>query len=231
MTMDKDAVRVPLAEFEAGAPRVDALPAPALPEIAFAGRSNVGKSSLMNSLMARKGLVRTSSTPGCTRQINLFKATLDDGLAMRLVDLPGYGYAKLSKSEKATWGPMLEGYLRERPTLRAVVIIVDARRGLEPDDQQLLEFLREPRSKVAGDAKPVAAFVVATKLDKMALNKQKPALLALRKRAGIPVLGYSAVTHAGREVLWGFIRKEAAVPPPSDEAEGEAPLAGPAGVG
>ena len=206
--MEKKAVGVPVAEFEAGAPRVDALPPPEVPEIAFAGRSNVGKSSLMNSLMARKGLVRTSSTPGCTRQINLFKATLDDGLSLRLVDLPGYGYAKLSKTEKATWGPMLEGYLRERPTLRAVVVIVDARRGVEADDEQLLEFLREPRAASAGGdpGAPVAALVVATKLDKMPLSKQKPALEVMRKEAKVPVLGFSAVTHAGREALWARIR-------------------------
>jgi GTP-binding protein len=86
-----------------------------------------------------------------------------------------------------------------------VVLIVDARRGLEEDDVQLLDFLREARS---GDARPLAALVVATKLDKLALSKQKPALEALRKRGGIPVLGYSAVTHAGREALWARIRRE-----------------------
>jgi GTP-binding protein len=204
MSMDKDAVRVPKAEFEAAAERVDGLLPPAEPEIAFAGRSNVGKSSLMNSLMARKGLVRTSRTPGRTRQINLFKATLEDGLTLRLVDLPGYGYAKLSKTQKATWGPMLEGYLKERSTLRAVVVIVDARRGVEEDDVQLLDFLREART---GDAKPLGALIVATKLDKLALSKQKPALEAMRKSAGLAVLGYSAVTHAGREALWARIRK------------------------
>jgi GTP-binding protein len=205
MTMDKTAVRVPLAEFEAGATRADALPPSTLAEVAFAGRSNVGKSSLLNSLMARKGLVRTSRTPGRTRQINVFKAALDDGLTLRLVDLPGYGYAKLSKTEKATWGPMLEGYLKERPTLRAVVVIVDARRGIEEDDVQLLEFLRAPRE---GQGKPVVAMVIATKLDKLALSKQKPALEAMRKRSGVAVLGYSAVTHAGREALWARIRRE-----------------------
>jgi GTP-binding protein len=198
--MDKNAERVQEAEFEASAPRVDALPAAESPEVAFAGRSNVGKSSLMNSLLARKGLVRTSSTPGCTRQINLFKATLGDGTTLRLVDLPGYGYARLSKTERATWGPMLEGYLEKRPTLRAVVILVDARRGVEDQDEQLLEFL-------AAAARPVTAILVATKLDKLALSKQKPALEVMRKRAGSAVLGYSAVTHAGREALWARIKK------------------------
>src|SRR5438270_12220013 len=105
---DKDVVRVSDAEFAAGAVRAEGLPAPALSEIAFAGRSNVGKSSLLNALMQRKSLARTSNTPGCTRQINVFRVRTADGLEVGFVDLPGYGYAKRAKSEKITWGPMLE---------------------------------------------------------------------------------------------------------------------------
>jgi len=208
MEQGDEGVRIATAEFEAGAPDTKGLPEAGLAEVAFAGKSNVGKSSVMNSLLSRKSLVRTSSTPGCTRQINLFKTELVDGLALRLVDLPGYGYAKLSKTVKATWGPMLEGYLRTRPTLRAVVVIVDARRGVEPDDEQLIDFLKEPRD-IEG-TKPVAALVVATTLDKMPLNKRKPLLEAIRRKAGVPVIGYSAVTHEGREILWAKIRRETA---------------------
>jgi len=190
------------AEFVAGAPATDKLPAPALAEVAFCGRSNVGKSSLMNTLVARRGLVRTSSTPGCTRQINVFEVRTADGLSLHLTDLPGYGYAKLSKAEKKSWGPMLEGYLRERPTLRAAVLLFDARRGLEPDDEQLLEFLRTPRP--AGEIEIV---LVATKLDKLSLSARKPRLAELKKQTGTQILGFSAVTGDGREDLWRRLRR------------------------
>jgi len=209
-----DSNRVVDATYVAGATRAAQLPPPALAEIAFAGRSNVGKSSLLNAMMQRRNLVRTSSTPGCTRQINVFKAALVDDLALHLVDLPGYGYAKLSKSEKSTWGAMIEGYLRERVTLRAVVLIVDVRRGLEEDDVELLEFLRETRgAEGEGDqversasVPAVQRIVVATKLDKLPVNQRKPALMALRKASGVAALGFSAVTGDGRGELWGRIR-------------------------
>ncbi len=196
--------RVVQAEFVAGATKVDQLPAPALAEVAFAGKSNVGKSSLMNALMQRKNLVRTSNTPGRTREINLFSARTLDGLEINLVDLPGYGYAKVSKTDKRAWGPMLEGYLSSRPTLRAVVILVDIRRGVQEDDRALVEFLRAART--AQENKKVQPIVVATKMDKLALAKQKPAVMALKKAAKIPVLGFSAVTGDGREQLWAQIR-------------------------
>lgn len=201
---DEKVTRVHTAEFEAGAVTVAGLPSPDVGEIAFAGRSNVGKSSLMNALLDRRNLVRTSSTPGCTRQINLFRTTLDGGLDLRLVDLPGYGYAKISKTQRGSWGPMLEGYIRQRATLAAIVIVVDARRGVEEDDEQLLEFLALPRDVVA--PAPIRVVVVATKLDKLALSKQKPALKVLRERAGRAVVGFSAVTGEGREELWRILR-------------------------
>jgi GTP-binding protein len=205
--------RVFEAKFLAGAARAQDLPAPALAEIAFAGRSNVGKSSLMSALLDRHGLVRTSNTPGCTRRINVFEAKVEGGYGVHLVDLPGYGYAKVSKTEKAGWGPMLEGYLRTRPTLRAVVVLVDIRRGVEEDDRDLLEFLGEARPVDAPE--PLRAIVVATKLDKLARSKQKPALAALRKATGAErVVGFSAVTRQGRAELWdallGAIRTQGA---------------------
>jgi GTP-binding protein len=208
-----DSNRVIDATYVAGATRAAQLPPPALAEVAFAGRSNVGKSSLMNAMMQRRNLVRTSGTPGCTRQINVFKASMADGLALHLVDLPGYGYARLSKAEKSTWGAMIEGYLSERVTLRAVVLLVDVRRGPESDDEELLQFMAETRGaegegpKRSASLPEVQRVVVATKLDKLPASKRKPALMALKKSTGLPVIGFSAVTGDGRAELWGRLRK------------------------
>jgi GTP-binding protein len=199
--------RIVDAEFVAGAPSVAKLPPPALAEVAFAGRSNVGKSSLMNMLMSRKGLVRASNTPGRTREINVFLAKSLDGLALHLVDLPGYGYAKVSKAERKSWGPMMEGYLASRTTLRAVVMLVDVRRGVEEDDLELVHYMEEAReANRVEENKAVTLIVVATKLDKLALSKQKPAVQAIKDAAKVPVLGFSAVTGTGRDELWARIR-------------------------
>ena len=217
-------VRVASAEFAAGAARGDQMPDTSLfegaPEIAFAGRSNVGKSSLLNMMLARKGLARTSNTPGCTRQINFF----DIGLAppksetggaadvagevprlevpprLVFVDLPGYGYAKVSKSEAAAWKHLLEGYLHLRSTLRAVVILVDVRRGLEQEEEDLVEFL--------GERPSLRVIVAATKIDKLARSAQKPALAKLARGPDggrLEVVATSAETGAGREALWARI--------------------------
>jgi GTP-binding protein len=192
--------RVADAAFEASATSLASLPAPAALEACFAGRSNVGKSSLMNALVSRKGLVRTSSTPGCTRALNLFSVTLAGGPSLSMVDLPGYGYAKLSKAEKGRWGAMIEAYLRERPSLRAVVVIVDVRRGLEDDDKELMTFVQACNAQ--DKTRSLAVIFVATKLDKLALSKRKPALAALKRNAGLSPVGFSAETGQGREELW-----------------------------
>lgn len=187
-----------VAEFIAAATTAESLPAPALAEVAFAGRSNVGKSSMMNAVMQRKGLVRTSSTPGHTRSVNIFHATTREQLDLHLVDLPGYGFAKRSKKERLDWGPLLEDYLRKRPTLRAVFVLIDVRRGIEDDDMQLLEFCALPRP---GNA-PLATFIVATKIDLIPKAKRKPTLEAIKAAAGRRVIGFSAESHDGRAEVW-----------------------------
>lgn len=191
---EKSRVKISEAAFVAGAARRDQIPPPARPEIAFAGRSNVGKSSLLNMMLARRGLARTSRTPGCTRQINFFDVAITQGPDVSFVDLPGYGYAKVSKAESREWQRLLEGYLRDRETLEAVVILVDARRGLQEEEIELVEFL--------GTRPGLPVFVAVTKLDKLARNAQKPRLQAIEREAGVKVVGTSAETGAGREELW-----------------------------
>ncbi len=184
------------AEFIAGATALAQLPAPTFAEVAFAGRSNVGKSSLINNLVLRKKLVRTSSAPGCTRAINIFRVRLrTDGeeAHLDLVDLPGYGYAQRSKAERKAWGPLIEGFLSERPGLRGAVVIIDIRRGVQDDDEQLLEFL---------ESIGIAPILVATKLDKLPTSKRKPAIAKLRNQVGRPVTPYSSITGDGRDALW-----------------------------
>lgn len=197
---EKTELRIAKAEFAAAAAKPDQIPPPRGPEIAFAGRSNVGKSSLLNMLLARKGLARTSNTPGRTRQINFFDVAVAGGPELAFVDLPGYGYAKVSKSESASWKELLESYLQERKTLRAVVLLVDIRRGVEQEERDLLEFLAL--------RKELTVIVAATKIDKVSRNAQKPTIAKLAKEAGVRVIGTSADTRAGREELWSRILEQ-----------------------
>jgi GTP-binding protein len=199
--------RVVEAKFVAGAVDAGSLPAPTLLEIAFAGRSNVGKSSLLNAMMQRHSLARTSNTPGCTRQLNVFEVRCADGLTLHFADLPGYGWARRSKTERSQWQGMIEGYLRGRAGLRAVVLLVDVRRGVEDEERQLIDFLRGPRR--VSDPHPLEVIVVATKVDKLSAAARKPALDVLRQRAGVHALGFSAVTGDGTETLWARIRRAA----------------------
>jgi GTP-binding protein len=139
-------------EFIAGAAELDALPASQLPEVAFVGRSNVGKSSLINALTGRTGLARVSRTPGRTRQINLFRL----GGALVLADLPGYGFARVSKAEAAHWNALITGYLHTRKTLRRVILLLDARRGIMTSDEEAMRLL---------DGAAVSYQLVLTKTD------------------------------------------------------------------
>jgi len=182
------------AQFLASATALPQLPPPAFAEVAFAGRSNVGKSSLINALLERRKLVRTSGTPGCTRGVNLFRVRLKDpDGVVDVVDLPGYGYAKRSHAERRSWGPLIEGFLESRPGLRGVVVIVDARRGFEAEEHELLEFL---------DHVGRPAILVATKTDKVPPSKRKLRLLELERDIGRRVFGFSATTGDGRDRLW-----------------------------
>jgi GTP-binding protein len=143
----------------------DALPPGKLPEVAFVGRSNVGKSSLLNALTGRKALARVSQTPGATRQINFF----DLAGRLMLADLPGYGFAKVSRAETAAWQEMIFAYLRGRGSLRRALVLIDARRGPKESDQQVLALL----NKAA-----VSTLLVATKLDEVPVA-ERPGAMAL----------------------------------------------------
>jgi GTP-binding protein len=192
------------AEFAAAARELKSLPPEALPEIAFAGRSNVGKSSLLNALLGRRKLARTSSTPGCTRQLGFFKARARDGAAMMLVDLPGYGFAVRSKAERAAWGSLVETYLAQREVLCGVVLLVDARRGVEAEELALVEYLAGAR---AGRDRRVPMLLVATKIDKIPASRRRAALAALRTRHRGHVVGVSATTGEGLDELWQALRR------------------------
>jgi GTP-binding protein len=162
-----------------------------LPEVAFAGRSNVGKSSLINKLVHRKKFARVSNTPGRTREINFFEVNSTFVLA----DLPGYGYARVSKERKAGWRPLIEGYLRGSPLLRGIVQLLDARHSLTVDDLQMLDFLAHLRTPT---------IIVATKIDKVPAAKRAKRMEELALEAGVDldqVIPFSAVTGAGRDEL------------------------------
>jgi GTP-binding protein len=184
---------VTAASFVIEARTVAQLPAPTLNEVAFAGRSNVGKSTLLNAIAQRKGLARTSATPGCTRGLIVFDLTFRGGQSLRLVDLPGYGFAARGREERREWGGMIEGYLAgERPTLRCVAVLVDARRGPEEEERQLVQFL----SSVG-----VPFVFVATKLDKLSKNERFAALARIGSDFGARVVGVSGETGEGRDEL------------------------------
>ncbi len=204
-----DPKRIVSAEFVAGATELEHLPAPTLVEVAFAGRSNVGKSSLMNALCGRRNLVKTSGTPGCTRQISFFNVRTADGAELTLVDLPGYGYAKRSKTERAHWAGLIEGYLLARPTLRLVVALIDVRRGPEPDDADLLQLLRsEPEIQ-----RPALNILsVGTKLDKLPHNQRKLAVQKLQPLVDTELHGVSTELPETQAKVWRRVRSLAGLP-------------------
>ncbi len=188
-------MKIKEARFVTAAPTPGALPEPSLPEAAFMGRSNVGKSSLIATLTERKKLVRVSRTPGRTRSINFFRVELVEEPLM-LVDLPGYGYAEAPAEERRQWGPLITAYLRDRPTLVLNVMILDARRELSGDDEDLLTML-------ADFGRPTV--LVATKIDKLGKSRRKPAVRRLTEQTGFRVIPFSAKTGEGASVLWRVV--------------------------
>jgi GTP-binding protein len=184
-------------------------PEPTLPEIAFAGRSNVGKSSLLNKLIRRKKFARVSNTPGRTREVNFFK--VND--AFILVDLPGYGYARISKEQKVGWKPLIEGYLRHSPQLRGIVQLLDVRHDPTQDDEQMLGFLAELG---------VPTVVALTKVDKLRARERGARVAELTAMLGLSdeqVIPFSAETGEGRDDLAAAVRDLLAQPAWREAAE------------
>ena len=169
------------------------LPDTGRPEVAFAGKSNVGKSSLINALMNRKALARTSSQPGKTQTINFYNINE----AIYLVDLPGYGYARTSAAEKEQWGVMIERYLHTSRNLKAVFLLVDIRHAPNANDHQMYDWI------VQNGYQPI---IIATKLDKLKRSQVQKALRTIRDGLSLPkdtlLIPFSAETKQGREEIW-----------------------------
>ncbi len=188
-------MQVKSAEFITSALKPDQYPPEGPPEIAFAGRSNVGKSTLINTLVNRKHLVKTSSTPGRTQMLNFFAV---NGAAV-FVDLPGYGWARVPERIKKQWGPMVERYLSTRRTLKGVVVILDIRRRPRPEDAELINWLLE---------NAIAVVLVATKADKLPKNRRIKQVRTICGDLGIAredLLCFSAKTRQGLNQLWAAI--------------------------
>lgn len=172
------------------------LPDNKLPEVAFAGKSNVGKSSLINALMMRKSLARTSAQPGKTQTINFYNINKE----IYLVDLPGYGYAKASEKEREAWGQMIERYLNTSEKLRAVFLLVDIRHAPSANDKQMFEWM----AYVGYD--PI---VIATKLDKIKRSQIDKQIKIIRQGLGADretiIVPFSAETKQGRDIIWDFM--------------------------
>ena len=174
------------------------LPETKLPEIAFAGKSNVGKSSLINALINRKSLARTSSQPGKTQTINFYNVNKE----LYFVDLPGYGYAKVSKEEQAKWGALIEKYLQTSKQLKAVFLLIDIRHEVKAHDKEMYDWIRY------NGYDPV---IIATKADKISRNQMAKQMKVIREGLGvakasdITILPFSALTKQGRDEIWDAI--------------------------
>ncbi|MGB9803631.1 ribosome biogenesis GTP-binding protein YihA/YsxC [Desulfofundulus sp.] len=184
------------AEFVRSITELNRCPDGGRPEVALAGRSNVGKSSLLNCLVNRRNLARTSNTPGRTRTINFYLINK----RFYLVDLPGYGYARVPEKVRLNWGPLIEGYLSHRPELRGVVQIVDLRHPPTAQDVQLYQWLKHHH---------LPAVVVATKADKLSRSQGLQQLQVVRQTLGLVeedrLIKFSARTREGRDELWRVI--------------------------
>ncbi len=203
-------MKIKTAEFIISAVSPKQYPAGDLPEIALAGRSNVGKSSFINRMVNRKSLARTSQKPGKTQTLNYY--LIND--AFYFVDVPGYGFAQVSKSERASWGKMIETYLLERKQLKCVIQIVDIRHEPTADDRMMMDFLKYYQ---------LPTIVIATKADKISRGKWNKHLKQIRDglqlEKGMPLIPFSAKTGEGKEEAWQVIRRYIGV---QDESEQEA---------
>ncbi|WP_333870145.1 ribosome biogenesis GTP-binding protein YihA/YsxC [Desulforamulus putei] len=190
-------MKIVAAEFLTSAVNPGGYPPGNLPEVAFVGRSNVGKSSLINRLVNRKGLARTSSTPGRTQLINFFK--INDQFVM--VDLPGYGYARVPDEVRAKWGKMIEGYLKNRESLKGVFLLLDCRHTPTSQDKQMYGWLLHYR---------LPTVVVATKIDKLSNNQWARQQAVIKKSLPLApehqLIPFSAETGRGRDELLGVIK-------------------------
>lgn len=189
-------MKITKAEFMTSAVKPSQYPPVGVPEIAFAGRSNVGKSSLINLLMGNKKLAKVSSTPGKTRTINFFNINDD----FRIVDLPGYGYAKVSKSQSDDWGPMMESYLSKREDLLKVLQLVDIRHAPSAQDKQMYEYLRYYG---------LSGIVIATKADKLSRNEMNKNISMIKKELELDqddiIIPVSSLTKQGMDEVLGIM--------------------------
>jgi len=185
------------AEFVTSAVKPSQYPPAVLPEIAFAGRSNVGKSSLINTLVNRKRLVKTSSTPGRTQLINFFNINEK----FSFVDIPGYGYAKVPASVKKKWGPMIETYITTRKTLKGVVLIMDLRRTPGPEEMNMLDWLNHY---------DIPSVPVLTKSDKLSKTRQKKQLKEISNTLSAGkdnFILFSAKSRQGKDAVWDAVKQ------------------------
>jgi GTP-binding protein len=196
--------------FIKSATRPGNYPEASLPEVAFAGRSNVGKSTLINTLVNRRGLVRTSSTPGRTQLLNFF----DINGEFSLVDLPGYGFAKVPLAVKKDWGPMVRTYLERREQLKGVVVLFDIRRVPREEDLDLLDWLEEFE---------VPTIPVITKIDKISRNRRAAQVKPILEATGLPLEAFSffsALSKEGREDIWERIEDALKLPGRKTDEDG-----------
>ncbi len=186
------------ARYELTAVKPGQYPAGNMPEVAFVGRSNVGKSSFINTMLNRKNLARVGATPGKTREINFYN--LDE--RVYFVDLPGYGYAKVSKTKKLSWDDVVETYLYSRMQLKLIIMLVDIRHSPSEDDRVMYEWLK---------GNSISSIVVASKADKISRNQLKARLLDIKSALGIEgeamPIPFSSETKQGKEEVWSVIDK------------------------
>lgn len=195
-------MNVTKAEMVITAGKASQFPVHEMPEIAFAGKSNVGKSSLLNTLLNRKALARTSSQPGKTQTINFY--SVQD--TYMFVDLPGYGYAKVSKAERERWGKLIEGYLQERENLKKIILLIDIRHEVGANDKMMYDWISHYHDEV---------IVVATKMDKIKRSQVQKHLSVIRKGLGLTpqdkLIAFSSETKQGKEELWKVIEEKVEV--------------------